>query len=79
MAREARAKTFWSGGSQAVRVPKALRLPDGEVTVERRGKGLLIVPVEQKDDWTGFWDRLLRSRSPVKRWKTRPVEKRKPL
>lgn len=79
MSREARAKVFWSGGSQAVRVPKALRLPDGEVTIERRGKGLLIVPVEQRDDWAGFWDHLLQLKSKVKRWKTRPAERRKPL
>jgi virulence-associated protein VagC len=79
MSRETRAKVFWSGGSQAVRVPKALRLPAGEVTIERRGKGLFIVPIEEGDDWTGFWDRLLRLRAPVKRWKTRPVERRRPL
>jgi antitoxin VapB len=79
MARAAHSKVFWSGGSQAVRVPKALRLPDGEVVIERRGKGLLIVPVEQRDDWTGFWDQLVSLKSKVKRHKTRPAERRKPL
>jgi virulence-associated protein VagC len=79
MSRAAHSKVFWSGGSQAVRVPKELRLPDGEVTIERRGKALLIVPVEQGDDWAGFWDRLLSSKTKVKRWKTRPAERRKPL
>jgi virulence-associated protein VagC len=79
MPREARAKVFWSGGSQAVRIPKDLRLPDGDVTIERRGNGLLIVPVEQKDDWAGFWDRLLTLKAPVKRWKTSQPERRKPL
>ena len=44
-----------SGGSQAVRLPKALRLPGAEVTIERHGKGLLTAPVEQSDDWVGFW------------------------
>jgi virulence-associated protein VagC len=79
MSRAAHSKVFWSGGSQAVRVPKALRLPEGEVTIERRGKGLLIVPVEQGDDWAGFWDQLLRLKSKVRRYKTRPAERRKPL
>jgi len=79
MVRKARSKVFRSAGSQVVRIPKDLRLPDGEVAIERRGRGLLIVPVEPEDDWTGFWDRLQRLRAPVKRSKTRTAEKRKPL
>jgi len=67
MSRSARTKVFWSGGSQAVRIPKALRLPDGEVTIRRQGRGLLIVPLEQRDDWSGFWDRLLSLKSKVRR------------
>ena len=39
-----RAKVFWSGWSQAIRVPKALRLETLGVKVERRGKSLLISP-----------------------------------
>jgi antitoxin VapB len=79
MSQRARSKVFWSGGSQAVRLPKALRLPSAEVTIERHGKGLLIAPVEQADDWVGFWDRLLPVSPKVKRYKTRPAEKRKRL
>jgi len=74
-----RAKVFWSGGSQAIRVPKALRLETLEVKVERRGKSLLISPIQDNEGWGGFWDRLLPPREPVKRWKTRPAEKRKAL
>ncbi|HKO49424.1 MAG TPA: hypothetical protein VJV79_16960 [Polyangiaceae bacterium] len=74
-----RAKVFWSGGSQAIRVPKALRLETLEVQVERRGKSLLISPVQDNEEWGGFWDRLLPLKEPVKRWKTRPAEKRKAL
>ena len=40
----ARTKLFTHGGSQAVRIPKGLRLPEGEVTVRRHGRGVLIEP-----------------------------------
>jgi virulence-associated protein VagC len=79
MSRAVRAKVFWSGGSQAIRVPKALRLETLEVKVERRGKSLLISPVQDDAAWGSFWDRLLPLKEPVKRWKTRPGEKRKAL
>jgi len=79
MADSVRAKVFWSGGSQAIRVPKALRLPSLEVKMQRRGKSLLISPVRDKEDWSGFWDRLVSLKQPVKRWKTRLAEKRKTL
>lgn len=38
----ARAKTFRVGGSQAVRLPKAFRLPDGEVIIEKRGDEIVL-------------------------------------
>lgn len=40
----ARAKTFRVGGSQAVRLPKAFRLPDGEVLIEKRGDEIVLKP-----------------------------------
>ena len=39
-------KPFMSGGSQAIRIPKALRLPDTEVVINRVGKSLMITPVD---------------------------------
>jgi hypothetical protein len=50
-----------------------------EAKVERRGKSLLISPVQDNEDWGGFRDRLLSLREPVKRSETRPAEKRKAL
>ena len=70
---------FWSGGSQAVRLPKAMRLDSSEVDVTRNGERLVLVPVPEADDWAGFWDRLLPVRPPVRRWKTRAADKREPL
>jgi antitoxin VapB len=48
-----RSKTFRHGGSQAVRIPKDLRLPEGEVTVRRHGRGVLIEPA--KPDLAALW------------------------
>lgn len=37
------AKVFRSGNSQAIRLPKALRLPTKTVQIEKTGRGLLIL------------------------------------
>jgi len=39
------AKLFMHGRSQAVRLPKAFRLPGSEVRVRRMGNGVLIEPI----------------------------------
>lgn len=39
------AKIFQHGRSQAVRLPKAFRLPGKEVRVRRVGKGVLLEPI----------------------------------
>lgn len=48
--RRARAKLFKNGGSQAVRLPKECRFPDGEreVTVHREGRRVVLEPA---DEW----------------------------
>jgi antitoxin VapB len=43
----AEAKLFMSGGSQAVRLPRAFRLPGSKVRVRRVGRAILLEPVEQ--------------------------------
>ena len=40
------AKLFRHGRSQAVRLPKAFRLPGTEVRVRRVGRGVLLEPIE---------------------------------
>ena len=41
------AKIFKHGRSQAVRLPKAYRLPGTEVRVRRMGRGVLLEPMER--------------------------------
>lgn len=44
------AKLFQSGNSQAIRLPKAYRLPGKQVYLKRMGKGILILP--EDSGWT---------------------------
>ena len=79
MAIEVHARLFWSGGSQAVRLPKAMRLPGKQVIVRRRGTAVILEPLPDADDWAGFWDGLMPLVRPIRRGKARPAEQRTPL
>src|SRR5262249_44437800 len=43
------AKLFWSGRSQAVRLPKDFRFDGKEVHIHRRGNAVILEPIA--DDW----------------------------
>ena len=73
------AKVFWSGGSQAVRLPKAVRVVGREVLVKKRGAELVLEIIPDRDDWTGFWDALAPLKNPVRRRQPRRAEKRGPV
>jgi antitoxin VapB len=44
-----RAKLFWSGRSQAVRLPKEYRFEGTEVRIRRRGDAVILEPIPT--DW----------------------------
>ena len=44
------AKVFWSGRSQAVRLPKDFRFQTREVRIRRHGNAVILEPVA--DDWS---------------------------
>ncbi len=48
MIKPATAKIFMSGRSQAVRLPKAFRLPGKEVHITKKGDGVLLEPIRKK-------------------------------
>ncbi len=54
-----RARVFWTGRSQAVRLPKEMRFSTSEVTVRREGRAVILEPLEVKRDAKGwpldFW------------------------
>ena len=76
-----RSKLFWTGGSQAVRLPKAMRLSGSEVVVSRKGRNIVIAPADDQDSWAGFWDAFepLEEAGAIRRWPTGPAEVREPL
>lgn len=43
------AKVFWSGRSQAVRLPKDFRFESSEVRIRRHGNAVILEPIA--DDW----------------------------
>jgi antitoxin VapB len=44
-----RAKLFWSGRSQAVRLPKEFRFEGDEVRIRREGQAVVLEPIAE--DW----------------------------
>jgi antitoxin VapB len=47
-----KAKIFWSGRSQAVRLPKEYRFEGVEVRIRRQGRAVVLEPVvPEKDEW----------------------------
>ena len=52
-----RAKVFWSGRSQAVRLPKQFRFDADEVRIRREGNTVILEPVPK--DWA-WLDALVR-------------------
>lgn len=45
----ATAKIFWTGNSQAIRLPKAFRFDGNEVTIKKQGNKVILEPIV--DDW----------------------------
>lgn len=45
------AKVFWSGRSQAVRLPKAFRFDAEEVRIRRHGDTVILEPIARNWDW----------------------------
>jgi antitoxin VapB len=50
--KEVRAKVFWTGRSQAIRLPKEFRVATDTVLVRREGSALVIEPA---DEWPEGW------------------------
>ena len=45
------AKLFWSGRSQAVRLPKDFRMKGAEVRIRRQGAAVILEPVSPDWSW----------------------------
>lgn len=54
----ARAKLFWNGRSQAVRLPKEFRFEGDEVEIRRDGSAVILEPVQRRAWPDGFFERI---------------------
>ncbi len=45
------AKIFWSGRSQAVRLPKAYRIEGAQVRIRRHGSAIILEPCPKDWEW----------------------------
>lgn len=51
-----RAKLFWNGRSQAVRLPKEFRFTGDAVEIRREGSAVILEPVTASEWPAGYWD-----------------------
>nr|WP_246580624.1 AbrB/MazE/SpoVT family DNA-binding domain-containing protein [Deinococcus aestuarii] len=73
-----RSRTFKSGNSQAVRIPQELQLPYGEVEIVRRGRDLIITPV-QRQDGLAIFEALTAFEGPLEREQPKAQQEREDL
>jgi antitoxin VapB len=45
------AKVFWTGRSQAIRLPKAFRFDSNEVRIRRLGNSVILEPIADNWQW----------------------------
>ena len=45
------AKVFWTGRSQAIRLPKAFRFDAAEVRIRREGTSIILEPIANDWQW----------------------------
>jgi len=45
------AKVFWSGRSQAIRLPKEFRFDTDEVRIRRHGNAVILEPIQHDWEW----------------------------
>jgi len=46
-----KAKVFWSGRSQAIRLPKEFRFDSKEVRIRKHGKAVILEPIATDWEW----------------------------
>lgn len=72
-----RAKIFNNGGSQAVRLPKSCRFPDGETEIVARRVGRRVI-LEPADEWSSDFVSALGAWSEkIERPKSRNIAKKR--
>lgn len=58
-----RAKLFWNGRSQALRLPRDFRFEGDEVLIRREGEAVILEPIPKATWPKGYWARIDRLRA----------------
>ena len=70
---QGKAKVFWSGPSQAVRLPKAFRFNTTEITVKKVGNTLILEPAPKRKWPKGYAASFAHMPTDFKRHKALPA------
>jgi antitoxin VapB len=71
------AKLFQSGNSQAIRLPKAYRLPGKKVYLKRVGNAIMVIP-GGKNGWQPFLDALKKFSPDFMADRSQPLQQHRP-
>ena len=69
------AKVFRSGNSQAVRLPKEFRVPEGEVFIKKTGETIVMIP-KKGDRWKNVKACVGRFKGHLERNQPRAIDER---
>jgi antitoxin VapB len=70
---EKRAKIFWNGRSQAVRLPREFRFEGEEVLIRRAGDAVILEPVGKRKWPRGYWSWLEKHREELELGEVEPL------
>ena len=70
-----KAKIFWNGNSQAVRLPKEFRMAGNEVYIKKQGEAIVLLPKEKS--WKSLFDSLNHFAKDFKIERNQPEENQK--
>lgn len=68
-----RARLFWNGRSQAVRLPLEFRFEGDEVEIRREGDAVILEPVRKRTWPAGYWDWLAAHRDDLELGAVEPM------
>jgi virulence-associated protein VagC len=68
-----RARLFWNGRSQAVRLPREFRFEGDEVEIRREGEAVILEPVRKQQWPEGYWSWLDEQRDALELGEIEPL------
>ncbi len=69
-----RARLFWNGRSQAVRLPQEFRFSGDEVVIRREGDAVILEPIGKREWPAGYWKWVGRVRDQLSLGRMEPLK-----